>query len=127
MKEEVRTIIRSEAVWPQMWSDLMKNAQTSAPLPQIDFRTQMVLVASLGSLEYGGPGIQLDLVAEYPELVVMHLSVWRGKDCESPEWDHRPVTVVKMPNTYKPIIFVDTPKARMKCGCDFTRAQQQLA
>lgn len=119
MKEEIRLLVRSDAQWPQVWANVVRNPGQT-PAPKIDFRTQMVFIASLGSLNQGSPGIQLDSVAEYKEFVVIYTSAWRGMKCETEAWDVRPVTVIKMPNTYKPVVFTDTPKVLPKdrCGTD---------
>lgn len=117
MKEEARILVRSDAQWQQTWANVVRNPE-QVPPTKIDFRTHMVFVAALGSLNQGSPGIQLDSIVEYKDFVVMHTSVWRGLACKTDELDiHHVVTLVKMPNTYKPVIFTDTPKVLSKDEC----------
>ncbi len=119
MKEETRFLVRSNAQWQQAWTNVVRSPE-QVPPSKIDFRTHMVFVAALGSLNQGSPGIQLDSVAEFKDFVVIYTSAWRGMECETEDWDIRPVTVVKMPNTYKPVIFTDTPKVLSKDKCETT-------
>lgn len=65
-----RIVIRAETDWRQLWSEHIAGLVPSPPLPQVNFRTDMVIAIFRGETEGGFP-ITITVIEKRPtELVV---------------------------------------------------------
>lgn len=68
--EPLQAAIRAEADWRQLWSEHVAGLVPSPPVPQVDFRTHMVIAVFRGNTESGFP-MQITQIEERPtELAV---------------------------------------------------------
>jgi hypothetical protein len=59
-----RLIVRDQATWESTWTQLTGAVQPKPPAPAVNFETQMVLVAAMGSRNTGGYSISIDAATE---------------------------------------------------------------
>lgn len=57
-----RVVIRTATEWAALWNEVTANVSPAPPVPEIDFGSEMLLVASMGTQRSGGHTIGIDSV-----------------------------------------------------------------
>jgi hypothetical protein len=63
--DAVRSVLSDPASWAAVWAQLTFGTQPQTPLPSVDFDTERVLVAALGTRPTGGYDIRVDSLVRY--------------------------------------------------------------
>ena len=102
--EERLLAIRSEAEWRGQWRRITARQGEPPPLPAVDFRREMLLMAAMGPKPSGGYRVAIDSVIEQPgELLVFVRFVSPGRRCGAIAAVTSPVDIVRVPASSKPV------------------------
>jgi len=63
LAEGRREVIRDEASWVRIWSEIHAGATPAPPLPPVDFAQHMLIAVALGTRPSGGFGVKVRSVA----------------------------------------------------------------
>ena len=101
-----RVVVRDDGQWEAIWEKAFA-LQASVPLrPAIDFATEMVVVAALGSRPTGGYGIAIeDLETRGTELAVFVTATSPGPSCFTTQAITQPVEMVRVRSVSGPVSF----------------------
>ncbi|MFL5542199.1 MAG: protease complex subunit PrcB family protein [Longimicrobiaceae bacterium] len=106
--QPVRCAVRRPEEWAALWSDITRNYVSPQPLPQVDFGTDMLLVAGMGIRTSTGYSIEIASVHATPgglaATVVHHLP---GNGCVAGMAETEPVHVVSVPRQDGPVRFIE--------------------
>jgi hypothetical protein len=58
-EEPTRLVVRSQEEWTRVWATLVARQSPTPPLPEVDFGTEMLLVAAMGTRNTGGYTIDI--------------------------------------------------------------------
>lgn len=109
---------RSQGGEPQGWREFWAEyAGSRAPLPVIDWSTEMVLLAAAGSRPEAGESMRVQRVL--PTDGAMHVEIVRrlpGDFCSPAARESRPFHVVVAPRTIEPVFFGEPLVERIPCG-----------
>ena len=61
--DSARVAVRTQSQWNEIWARVAGNATPPPEAPEIDFATEMVIVAAMGTRPTGGFAIRIDRVA----------------------------------------------------------------
>lgn len=61
--ERRREVVRDEASWARLWSEIHAGFTPAPPLPAVDFSRHMLIAVALGTRPSGGFGIEVRSVA----------------------------------------------------------------
>jgi hypothetical protein len=94
-----RIVVRDAATWQTVWNKVWQNAGDVPPLPAVDFSSEMILVAALGSRGTGGYGILIDGATEAANegIDVAIRSVSPGANCVTTQAFTQPVDIARLP------------------------------
>ena len=109
MRQSQRLVVRDAATWTDTWSSISISIP-SQPAPDVNFATQMVVVAALGERNHGGYTIRVDSAVTTTE----GLTVWigtttAGTHCASVAALTQPVDIASLPRVEGAVRFVDVP------------------
>ncbi len=104
---EAQYVIHTREVWEELWPTLQAHhAHDLSKLPEIDFDTEMVIAAFMGSCNTGGYSIRVDQVLENTERLKVIV-----RKRTPPPWGlvtqafTCPIHLVKLPRSDKPVCF----------------------
>ena len=117
LKEPDRLVIRDEAAWQSVWTQIHAGRTPTPALPAIDFSRQMVVVAAMGTRTSGGYGILFESAHEDAPggIVLRVLSTSPGKGCVSPAVLTDPVDIAVVAMHPGPVRFAERSVTR---NCD---------
>jgi hypothetical protein len=97
--ESDRIVVRDAATWQTVWNKVWQNAGDVPPLPAVDFSSEMILVAALGSRNSGGYGILIDGATEAGDdgIDVVIRSISPGSGCGTTLALTQPVDIARLP------------------------------
>jgi hypothetical protein len=104
--ESLRVVIRADVEWRRYWQRLHARMTPAPPLPAVDFRRQMVVLAALGERRSGGYVIRIDSAydaSRWIEVVVQRTAP--GERCFVTAALTQPVDVVSIPKRSGPVRF----------------------
>lgn len=111
-----RLFIKDAAAWTALWAEVTANLQPPPPVPAIDFDTEAVVVASMGTRPSGGYSIAIEGVYEADgKLYVEVREVSPGSNCITTAALTAPVHAVRVPTRTGPVVFVEHAETR-SCG-----------
>ena len=111
-----RQVIRDLAAWGKAWATIHENKGTKPPLPDIDFTTDMVVVAALGARPSGGYNVLVKGASGSADVITVRLeSTSPGKGCAVLTVQTQPVDVAKIPRSSAYVQFEETATVR-NCG-----------
>jgi hypothetical protein len=91
-----RLVVRDAAAWQALWARIARGS--SPPVPAVDFSTEMVIVASMGSKPTGGYTIAIERVSESGGTVfVQVLETSPGRGCGTTQAITSPTAGVVVP------------------------------
>ena len=103
-----RLVIPTQEEWEAFWSEFVGNVTPAPEAPVIDFATQMVLVATMGSRNTGGYAIAVDGVFEGPTtMLVRVLESSPGSSCVTAQVLTAPATAVAFARSDLTVEFED--------------------
>jgi hypothetical protein len=106
--DHVRLVVRDERTWRELWRRIHGSA-SPPELPSIDFRKEMIVIASLGEHPTGGPTILIGgAVAEANDGVRVKVrNIELVGPCLVTEAFTQPVDVARLPRRDGPVTFED--------------------
>lgn len=109
IEQSRRLVLRNEADWIEVWELWNRTVEPKPELPAVDFATEMVVVAAMGSRPSSGFAIGVDAVVEEPTRVLIStFTVRPGDDCFVLGVITAPAVAVAIPRTQKPVSFTNT-------------------
>lgn len=109
IEQSRRLVLRSEADWLEVWELWNIPVEPKPELPAVDFATEMVIVAAMGSRPSSGFAIGVDTVVEEPTRVLINtFTVRPGGDCFVLGVITAPAVAVAIRTTQKPVSFTNT-------------------
>lgn len=93
--ERRRNLVRTEAEWHELWSEIAGHRVPPPEPPQVDFERRMVIVAAMGSKPTGGYAIDIARVrTEGDRIVVEVVETSPGPGCMTTQAFTAPVVAV---------------------------------
>lgn len=108
VEQRARLVIRDQAAWSDFWRDATGHETPAPPIPALDFASEMVIVAAMGSRPSGGYAIAIESVQE--SAAGLHVSVMEsspGPQCMVLTVITAPVVAVRVPRRDGPVAFVE--------------------
>lgn len=103
-----RIVVRSAEHWAAIWDKAFELQTAVPPSPAIDFSTEMVLVAALGSRPSGGYQIAItDLASGRGGLAVVVTATSPGPRCLTTAAITQPVEIIRVQAASGPVTFQD--------------------
>jgi PrcB C-terminal len=111
--EAERIVIRDPAAWDHAWATAWANHSPVPPLPPVDFDTEMVVLAALGSRPSGGYTIEIERVtSEAAGAAVRVLATSPAADCFVTQALTQPVIMLRTAAIRGAIRFHDRAEVR---------------
>lgn len=105
--QERRLVIRSAAEWLGQWRRITARQGGPPPLPAVDFRREMLLMAGMGPQPSGGYRVVIDRVLEQPgDLLAFVRFISPGRGCGAIAAVTSPVDIVRLPASPKNVRWV---------------------
>ena len=109
MRESQRLLVRDAATWLDTWASISNTIPTQ-PAPNVNFATQMVVVAALGERNDGGYTIRVDSAQRTTDgLTVWIGTITAGPHCGKVTMLTQPVDIASLPRIDGAVRFVDVP------------------
>jgi hypothetical protein len=110
--ERRREVIRDEASWLRLWSEIHAGATPLPPPPAVDFTRHMLIAVALGTRTSGGFGVKVQRVTSRGETLEVDVAL----SCPAPGAAvslslTQPVEVVRAPRLAQTPIFRETRAA----------------
>lgn len=103
LTERGEQVVREGAAWSALWRR-MTAGQSPAPVPPVDFGSEMVLVAAMGQRPSGGYVATIDRVESTPSGLTVHVThEGPGPRCGTIAAVTAPVDVARIPRSEKPV------------------------
>lgn len=102
----VRTVITTPSAWADAWATLYANVSPVPPRPEIDFDSDVVVLAAMGMRATGGYSVTIEEVRAHEG--VLHVSVLErspGPRCVTTQALTAPVHVVQVPREGTTAVF----------------------
>ena len=101
-----RLVVRDDAAWASLWSQITAHVQPTPALPAVDFGREQLIVVSSGTKPTGGYGIDVAEVREAEgALHVVVRETAPGDRCMTTAALTAPVAVVRVPRSDARIVF----------------------
>ncbi len=106
----MRQVVRSGEDWSRIWDEWQAGRYPPAPLPDVDFADEMVLVAAMGSRPSSGYGIMIDSLQDLGSELVAHVrTLSPASGCVVLTVITRPAVAVAAPASDVPVRFAEHP------------------
>ncbi|NUO64387.1 MAG: protease complex subunit PrcB family protein [Gemmatimonadaceae bacterium] len=111
--DSARVAVRTQSQWNEIWARVAGNATPPPEAPEIDFATEMVIVAAMGTRPTGGFAIRIDRVARRANTVWVEVtSSSPGSGCMTSASLTAPVDLVVTQKTTGKVVFVERSEVR---------------
>jgi hypothetical protein len=101
-----RLVLKTEAEWNAMWSQIFANRQPKPAVPHVNFAAEMVVVVSMGGRPSGGYAIDIDAVYEADgRLYVSVVETSPGATCGVTLAITAPLYAVRVPRNDGAVVF----------------------
>lgn len=108
LRSRERLVVRTTEAWEEIWSRMTSNYTPQPPAPEVDFESEMVIIASMGSRPTGGFGINVVQVAESEGTVYVVVNETSpGSRCMTTQALTSPVTAVRVQRRDGPVTFLE--------------------
>jgi hypothetical protein len=64
LRQPVRTVVRTNDAWTEMWTAIQQGTDPVPPVPAIDFGREMVIIVAMGEQRSTGYGVTIERVSE---------------------------------------------------------------
>ncbi len=109
-------LIKDAAAWSDLWQQIYADQTPTPPLPGVDFDTQMVVAAALGSRPTGGFDIVLTGAAqESAGLVIGVRATSPGAHCFTTQAFTHPIDIARLARSDASVRF-DVTQQTVDCG-----------
>ena len=109
MRQSERLIVRDAATWLDSWASI-SNSIPSQPAPNVNFATQMIVVAALGERNSGGYSIRVDSALRTAEgLTIWIGTISAGAHCGTVTMLTQPVDIASLTRVNGAVRFIDVP------------------
>jgi len=109
-------VIKDAAAWNALWQRIYANQTPVPPVTDVDFNTQMVVAAALGSKPTGGYDVLLTEAAkDTGGLVIAVRATSPGAHCFVTQALTAPIDIARLPKTGGDVQFVQTQHT-VDCG-----------
>lgn len=105
-------VVNSREKWQEVWQELeprtsRQQGQASPnPLPDVDFRKSVLIIAAMGSRRTGGYSVAISSVVETPWRIVVTVAEQSpGPKCATTQAVTHPIAIVTTAQTQKPFEF----------------------
>lgn len=117
--DQLRIVVRDRDTWVEVWNRINSgpNSHNAPPMPEIDFTSEILVVAAMGLRPSSGFQITIDtayLYESFPRLEVVVRSVENTR-CGGFTVLTAPIDIVRIPRTERPVIFRET-QVIAECG-----------
>ena len=110
-----RIVVRDASTWQSLWTQIYQGRSPVPPLPAIDFSSDMLVVAALGSRSSGGYMILIDGASgEGSNVIVAVRSISPGQGCGVTGALTQPVDIARLPRRDGDVRFLERAEVR-KC------------
>jgi hypothetical protein len=97
LKETQRIVVTDANTWQQVWSSIWRGSSPELPMPQVDFESQIVVVAAMGERLTGGFTILIDSASETAAGMSIRIrSISPGAGCGTTQALTQPVDVARV-------------------------------
>ena len=111
--DSARVAVRTQSQWNELWARIAGNATPPPDAPEIDFATEMVILAAMGTRPSGGYAIRIDRVARRGNTVWAEItSSAPGSGCMNAAALTAPVDAVVVQRTTGKVVFVEKSEVR---------------
>lgn len=111
-----RLVLDDAEEWAEIWHRITEHLTPQPPVPVVDFSTEMVVVAAMGSRPSGGYRIVIDEAGEVDGRVfVVVREISPGRGCMVTAALTAPVAVVRIPRRAAPVTFIERAEVS-RCG-----------
>lgn len=101
-----RLVLRDETAWANFWSQVVANRMPQPPLPEVNFASEMVVAAAMGSRPTGGYSIVIDALYEADgRLYVVVRETSPGASCVTTQAVTAPLSAVRIPRFEGEVVF----------------------
>jgi len=111
---ETSRVIEDDVNWRQFW---LVHTGSEAGLPEVDFGSELVLVAAVGVRDEAGDSVEIRQILPVGETTNVEV-VERvpGNFCSPVRRFHRPFHIVVAPRVPLPVTFLQLPREEVPCG-----------
>jgi hypothetical protein len=93
-----RLVVSDSGTWQQVWTSIWRRVSPEPPLPQVDFGSEIVVVAAMGERSTGGFTILIDSASETTAGISIRIrSTSPGAGCGTTQALTQPVDVARVP------------------------------
>jgi hypothetical protein len=103
-----RLVVRDAATWASTWQQIVSRIQPPPPVPMVDFASNLVIVAAMGTKPTGGYSIDVDNVRiSGPDASISVTEQSPGSGCVVTQAETAPVAVVLVPQFTGQATFIE--------------------
>lgn len=111
--DSARIAVRTQSQWNEIWARIAGNATPAPEAPEIDFATEMVIVAAMGTRPSGGYAIRIGRVVRRGNTVWAEVtSSAPGSGCMNAAALTAPIDAVVVQRTTGQVLFVENSEVR---------------
>jgi hypothetical protein len=111
--DSARVVVRTHSQWQEVWARIAGNASPAPEAPEIDFSTEMAIVAAMGTKPTGGWAVRIDRVARRGNTMWAEVtSLQPGSGCATIAALTAPVDVVVVQRAPGKVVFVEKSEVR---------------
>ncbi len=115
VRDSLRIVIRDSTEWRRYWTAINGPMRPEPPLPPVDFRRNVVVIAAMGQRSSGGYSIVLDSAYQTRRAVRIHVTGrLPGSGCVLAATRTAPVDVAVLPEVPDSVVFVERQQVE---GC----------
>ncbi len=98
LSTQQRLVVGDSGTWQQVWASIWRRLSPEPPLPQVDFGSEIVVVAAMGERLTGGFTILIDSASETTVGMSIRIrSISPGAGCATTQALTQPVDVARVP------------------------------
>ena len=106
--DSLRIVVRDEASWRGVWQKIHRRMVPVPPIPPVDFKREMVIVAAMGQRPSGGFAIRVDSAMDLGDsLEIVVRTEIPGRGCLRSAAITQPLDLVRLPARPLPVRFRD--------------------
>ncbi|SRR5713101_192587 len=109
LKDPLRTVVRDSSAWRDWWRRVTANHVQAVPVPPVDFRREMVVLAGLGTQRSTGYDVTVVSARQVGATlqVSVHVSLLGNGPCMAGMMVTSPVDIIRIPKSGAVVTFRD--------------------